>query len=513
MALSVKINNVDKTNLIDWKSFQVVEVLTKEADIFTFSLKGKSYKPELSDEVEIFDGTTKIYGGYVIEVEDRIGGGLMNVVEVTCKDYTHILDRLLVFKSYPKGRTTNLYAEDIVKDIIQNFTSGFTTNNVKALVKIESIAFNYDQVSKALQMIAQQIDYDWYVDQNKDVHFFSKEENLAPFELNDDGGNFVWGSLVLQKNVSQIKNSIYIRGGDKTESKDWIQKVADGKQRIFNVGYSYNADVSFEVEKSTDGGVNWTPLSEGRDGVDNPNSFDVLYNPNKAIIIFREDNKPADGDIVRWRGNITYPIIIHQKDDISVNKYGEFQFRELDKSIKSLEEARQRALSILTKYADKVNEGNFMTYQSGLKVGQKIKINSAIRGIDEWFTITKMITRIKNPQTGERRYDVNIVGSETMGIIDVLTKLLVTDPNKNIAISADEIVDLIRVVREDILITESVTATIPRTVSEAISLSENVRKDPFGAGVAPTWVLGPYTPTGDNDPKRPILCDRGGWVY
>ena len=520
MTVKIKIAGEDRSSLIIWDSLEIVFAITKEVDICSFRLKkyaGQTYSPSVNDEVEIYDGDTKIYGGVIIETEET-SEGLVREISVTCKDYSHYLDRKLVVKDYPSDRTENLYAGDIVKNIIQTTCSGygFTTNNVSTGPKIESIKFNYDLVSKAFEDICKQVGYDWYVDENKDIHFFEKEERIAPFELTDDNESFVWNSLVIRRDLSQIKNAIYVRGGDYTNeitAADAEVYVADGQQRIFHIGRSYNLDTTFTVEKSTDGGTTWIGLDEGQYGKDKPEDFDVLYDPDKRFVIFREDNKPANGNYIRVYGKETLPIIVYIRDEPSVSKYGEFQFREVDKTIKSKEEAKQRALSILEDYKEKASEGTFITYKDGLEVGQKIHINSAIRGIDEWFQITKIIMKIRNPESGKKEYNVTVVGSEQIGIIDVLTKLLVSEPNKNITISTGEILDKIFAVSENINVSEQISKVAAVSITDSVSASENIRKDPWGAGVAPTWVLGPY-PTGDDtDSKRPIFLNQGAWVY
>jgi hypothetical protein len=446
MASKIKINGVDRTSLIEWDSFELVQVLTKEVDTLSFRLKKHSrqtYSPNLTDEVEVYDGDTKIYGGIIIEISETSEGLLRNI-EVTCKDYSHLLDRKLVVESYEAGRTTKLYAGDIIRDIISRYAPGFTTNHVATGPKIESIKFNYTPVTKAIQEICDQVGYDWYVDENKDIHFFSEEQHVAPFELNDTEGNFVWNSLTIRKDISQLRNAVYVRGGDytvKLTPQEGEKYTADGQQRFFPLAHAFNLDVDFKVEISTNGGQTWIDLNEGMYGKDDPNMYDVLYDPNKKFIAFREDNKPASGTIVRVSGNFTLPIIVYVREESSIAKYGEYQYREVDKSIKSIEEAKQRARRILNDYAKNTTEANFTTYKNGLRVGQRIRVNSEIRGIDEWFTINRIVTKVRNAETGEREYQVSMIASETKGIIDVLTKLLETDPSKNIEIQKGEILD------------------------------------------------------------------------
>lgn len=425
--LTIKINGVDKSNQIDWGSFELINVLTKEVDTFSFLLRvhsGKTYLPTIGQEIEIFDGATKIYGGYIVEFERKIEGKVKKY-SITCKDYHYALDRRLVFRNY-----SNQSAGSIVIDIINNFTTGFTTNNVKTGPTIEDIQFNYEQVSRAIQQIAERINWDWYVDENKDVHFFSKEDYLAPFELNDTEGNFIWNSIQLNTNINNIKNCVYIRGGMEMLGPKTFKKIADGTQRIFNLGYDFT---NLTIKK---GGVVQTL---GKDGVDEPDTVDILYNPNNQTAIFRDDNKPANGVEVEWSGNASMPVVAQAKNLISISQFGLFEFLIRDKTIISNAEAKQRADAELVKFLVDTNEFVFRTRKDGLKVGQKMRFNSSYWEIDKWFTIKRVITKIINPITSEREYIVTCFGSEIIGIIDILGKLLSTDPNKNIEIFKNEI--------------------------------------------------------------------------
>ena len=500
--LTIKIQDIDRTNLIDWSLFELTKVLTKEVDTLNFSIKvhaGQTYFPEVGQEITIWEGATKIYGGVIVEAERKIGGRLKRY-DIICKDYHYWLDRVLVYKSYE-----NQNAGDIVKDIINVFTVGFTTTNVQTGSKIEKIQFNYEQVSRAIQQIAERINWDWYVDENKDLHFFSKEFATAPFELNDTGGNFIWNSLQFNTNINQVKNSIFVRGGTEALGPKTFTKIADGGQRIFNLGYEFT---DLTIKK---GGVVQTL---GKDGITDPDTVDVLYNPNNQTAIFREDNKPANGVEFWWSGNASMPVIVHVEDSASITLYGEFQFRILDKSISSNAEAKQRALAELEKYKTDTSEVVFRTKKEGLVVGQKIRLNSAYWGIDKWFLINRIITKVVDPLVNEKEHIVSLIASEQVGIIDVLSKFLISDPNKNITIYQDEILSKYKSVSEVCKILETITKKAHELISEIGSILENIRKDPWGVGIAPTWVLGPYAPpTGDSDPKRPIFLDRGGWVY
>ncbi|MBI5071838.1 hypothetical protein HZB93_03040 [Candidatus Falkowbacteria bacterium] len=498
--LVIKINSVEKTDLIDWSSFAKSEVLTNQVDTLEFEMKNygaKIYKPNILDVVEVWNGSTKIFGGMITNIDEVVKGRVFRR-KIKCKDYSQELDRKCVVETYT-SQTVNA----IIADILATYCPGFTAVNVSCSLTVDFIAFNYEQPSKCLQQLAELFNYDWYIDYDKDVHFFSKESNLAPFDLDDTSGKFVWDSLVLNRKADQIRNVIYVRGGEYKGSSYTETKISvNGSETVFTFGYKY-ADISV-----TKGGAAQTV---GIDFIHDPALYDCLYNFNEKAIKFRSDNKPGAGVAVAITGLPYIPVIVKIQENASVALYGEYEFKIIDNSIDSKEGARQRAKAELYAYADQISEGNFRSYETGLKVGQKIHLNSVVWGYDEWFTINRIDSIIRKPDTGEMEHTCSLVTTRTMGMIEILQKLL-TMEDKKIEIKKDEVLDKIETVQEEVSITELVTKYANISIAEAISVSENVRRDPWGAGVI-NLVLGPYTPTGDSDSKRPIWLDRGAWIY
>ena len=427
--LTIKINAVDKTSSIEWSTFEIRKGLTKEPSSLFFTLKvhsGKPYIPNLGEEVEIFDEATKIFGGYVVEAERKIDGKVKRY-EIICKDYQYALDRRLVSKIYSAD-----YAGNTVKSIISDFTTGFTTTNVETGVTVDKITFNYSAISKAIQDLADRVGFDWYVDQNKDIHFFNPEGQFAPFELNDEGGNFYWNSIQFNTNINNIKNFVTVRGGMEALGAITDKRKGDGQRRIFDIGYEYT---NFTVKKDN------VVQTLGKDGVDDSETVDVLYNPSNHTIIFREDNKPADGIIVEWSGNAVRPVIVADGNYNSIAAYGRFDFMFIDKSITTTTEARQRVQVELKKFEADTNELVFITNKNGLKVGQRIRLNSNYWGIDKWFTIKRILLKVRDPNAAEKEYIVNCSGSEVIGIVDILSKLLVDNQIKQIVVNQYEVVN------------------------------------------------------------------------
>jgi len=497
MNIIVTVGGTDRTNYIAWPSFTKEDVLNSQVDTCTFETKKygvKTWKPVVGDEIQVMDDTTKIFAGVVIQVEEAIEGRLIGY-QVSCKDWSQYLDRSLVVERYE-----NLTVNQIIADINTNYLSGFTVVNVNCSITVKSIAFNRLPVSKCLQLLAEQVNYSWYVDYNKDIHFFSKNSESAPFSLSDTAGNYLFSSLRIKDDLSQLRNRIFVRGGEIKGSSRSENFTGDTVKKTFALANKFS-----NVPTVTVGGVVKTV---GIDYLDQDASFDCLWNFNEKYIRFV--NAPASSAIV-VTGTPLIPLIVQLQDEASIAKYGGiYEFSVIDKTIKTTEEARQYAISQLEAYANKISEGSFETYESGLRSGQIITVQSDIRGISDSFLIQRVTLNMRTPTEG--LWSVELATLRTMGIIEFLQNLLL-DQNAQITIAENEVLEKSYLDSQTVGVTEEITRITPYQDNQTVQVTEDIQKDPLGAGVSPDWVLAPYVPTGHTDTKREGLLDYSLITY
>lgn len=491
MSITIKINSVDKSSLIDWTSVRKEQVLTKEPDTLDFDIKNytsKTYRPALGDDVKLYDtdGTTLVFGGVVIYTEERVEG-LLKYLTVQCKDYSHTLDRKLVAKTY-----TSQTVVAIITDILTNFTDGtFTHANTTDTTVIDSITFNYLPVSECLKKLASMLsNYSWYVDYTKDIHFYQDSAVPSTITLTDTSGNFMFQSLVFHSDITQIQNHIYLRGGITTGTAFSDFKIADGKQNTFFVGYDL---VSYTFYKALAASpTSFVALTSGADGTTDPTTVDVLYNPTTGFIRFANSNTPAINDVVKWTGTPTYPLIAQKSDLTSIALFGEYQKVIIDKNITTVTAASQRLTAELAKWSAQVDGGEFMTYTAGFKPGINITITSTLRSISQTFKIDRVATTLKSPTAFS--FKVKFITTDDVTMQDILNRLLVTDPSNQVAIDPNEIVQLLFVANETITISEVVVTSISHNpVSETITLGESTTVQALD--YATIFVVGPQVPT------------------
>ena len=482
--ITIKIDTVDKSSIIEFGSIKKTDVLNQKTDTLSFDIiyhSAQTFRPGTNSDVEMYDGATKIFGGVIHNVaKQRVSSNRVKY-KVRCKDYSYDLNRQLVNEGYEAETVA-----DIIDDILTNFSDGsFTTTNVICILEITKVAFDRITITEAIQKLADLTGYSWYIDYDKDIHFFEKNTELAPFNISDGDGNYVTNGLAVSNDMSQIKNRVFIKGGeiegnDRTEYFD-----GDGSKLVFRLGNKFSGKPTVEV-----GSVAKTV---GIDFLDNEDDFDCFWDYNQKYIRFKAGTVPAVGaDNVEVLGTPLYNLVVQVEDPVSVLEYGVFEFAKTDKTLKSRDEAVSYAQAELEAYKNGLIEGGFETYTGGLRSGQAITITSSVLDVSETFLIQSvsfsMITR------DVFTYKVKLVTMRTIGLIDFMISLLQTgdrlieDKGETVIektvfpLEYLEIADAVEVNTDDEDITETSEITEALTVQ---ALDYNV-----------IFVAGPYVPTG-----------------
>lgn len=501
--ITVKINSVDYTSSIAFESLEINQILTSQVDSANFQIKkygSRTYVPTIGDDIGIYIDTTKIFGGTITNFTESLitnSNGVIYDVEVT--DYTYLMDSKLVSATY-----SSQTIQAIIADLITNNCTGFTTVNVAATFNITKIVFNQIPVSQCIKRLADIIRYDWYVDENKDVHFFAKFTNTAPFNLTDTSGNYVNETLQRKIDGTQLVNVVKVRGGqyDGSTYTDIIT-VNGNNSTSFNLPYKFS-----NLAISVDTGAGYVSKVVGVDFIDTFATKDVLYNFQQNTIRFL--NPLADTNKIQFSGNPKVDVLAIAEDATSIATYGRKEKLIRDASIEDLTIARQRAIGELKASKDPINTASFETYTSGLRTGMVINLNSSLRSSNTDFLIKRVNFRARS--INEFSYKVELTTTQEYGLIELLQDLLTPDP---VQAQESEVAETIKTDLATITITESITASTTSAYADTvtITITENIQKDPLGAGVEPTWVLAPYFPSSPTDTKREGLLDRSLKVY
>ena len=427
MAYSITIAGVDRTDDVIASTVVVEDAINDKANTCSFALidRGSDGAPATDDEIVVtLASGTKLFGGYIINIKLQKSSSGVVQYKISCIDYTYILDRNLAHISYSSQTDAA-----IITDLVGRYCSGLgvTTTNVLAGVTIDSIKFNYPQLSQVLRKITELTGRNWYIDYDKDIHYFPLTTSVTPFNI--DSTTNTYSDLQISKDTSQLKNRVYVRGGTKLSDATTYSVKGDGAARQFPL-----PDKPHGVTIT----VNAVSKTLGVKNID-LSGFDFYLNFQEKYI--EQDSGGAvltTSDTLAVNYTYDIPILVAIEDTASILANGIKEFAIFDKAIDTTQAARDRASAELTDYANDIIEGSFLTHETGFRSGQYININLSEYGVNDNYIVQKVVARSFG--AGNFTYLVSIASSKTLGIIKFLVQLL--EANKNlIELDDDEVVD------------------------------------------------------------------------
>jgi len=400
--------------------------------------------------------------------------------------------RILVIERF-ENKTVNQIIAYIVVHYLNG--TGITYNHANCSLSISAVAFNNMSVSKCLTELCELFNYSWYIDYDKDIHFFDKNDEPAPFNIDNASVNFIKDSLQIENDLSQLRNVVIIEGSEITSDNTRTKThFGDGTQKSFATDYKYSKKPVVKV--------NNIEVTVGVEFLNNDADFTCLWSYNEKYIRFVAP--PANGLKVDIIGYYLIPIMAQVEDNASIAKYGRFEFKKIDKSIKTTEEAKKYGEAQLSAYANTIREGGFRTYDSGLSSGQTISVKLTNRGIDESFLIMRVSLKMFTADRGE--WSVELATLRTLGMISFLQSLLVGE-NKKVTLNEDAVLKKYYLDYQTVEVREEIGLVGEMSDHQTIQVEESIEKDPFGLNVRPGFVLAPYLPIGHSDPQREFCLD------
>ena len=426
MSYSITINSVDRTSCILTNTIKITDETNDKPSSMSCSFFDHDNLGdiELDQEIIVTKDAVRLFAGSILSTElKRLGAGEM-IFKIDCVDYTRILDRNLVVEGY-EGMTDKEIIEDIVANYCQG--SGITTTNVIEGVTINKIIFNYLQPSQCFRKICELTGRSWYLDYNKDIHYFQMETTSAPFDI--DSASATYSEMSLTKDNSDIRNRVYIRGGTYFSDFTTISQVADGEQTVF---WLPNKPHEFTMKENT------VAQTVGIKNIDDPLDFDYLMNFQEKYVERADGVAPTAGTVMEYTYKYDIPVLVAVENPDSIEEIGQFEHAIFDNSILNLNDARARAQAELADYADTIVDGTFETLTDGFRAGQFMNINLSDYSVNANYLVQKVVARALG--NGSYNYTVYIASTKKLGIITFLIKLLENDKNF-LNIDPNEVVD------------------------------------------------------------------------
>ena len=139
----------------------------------------------------------KLFAGYISSITGR-PEARSRYWDVGAQDYTLLLDRSLVIQSYPADFRYDGLAGDraIIAAAFEQHTVGLFGSSVSSPIAVRTYVqqgllslaqqeFRYSTLREVTSQLAQYVGFDFYVDYDKELHYYYRESEEAPYELSD----------------------------------------------------------------------------------------------------------------------------------------------------------------------------------------------------------------------------------------------------------------------------------------------------------------------------------------
>lgn len=515
MALTLTIGGTDFKPQYKTNSAVIRERLNSAANEMKMTIveiAGAGHStPEEGKEIIFKDGARFLFAGYVTQVLPiETGEGQKFAYNIECSDYTYILINKSAQKSYA-SQTLKAIVEDLLSTYVDSGYS-FTSANVEVGPTITSLSFNHISLRKAFEKIAKVSGYEWYVDYEKDVHFFSKSSVAAGEQITDSSANFE--DISIECDTSQVRNSIVVRGGREEVAANFVQDFkGDGEAREWILREKPTTMVSIEL----DTGAGFVTQTIGVDPLDEDTGNDFMWNFQEKYVRATDTTTTPDDvdDILRVTYKYKVPVIVKLKSAPSIASMivleggdGLHEHVISRPDVDTKVEAREVALREIAEWGNPLVTGRFRT-RTGLlsgtvfKTGDVLTVNLPTWGIstDTDYLIQEVeIRMVEDGTTIEYTYNVTF-GGRLIGIREFLEGLA---GEEKVVLDTEEI-DRIEAFEEIINVGESI-ALEPNTkdVADTVTVGEVIAE----TVVTPPFKWAPYVV----DPDIEAVWNKFEWV-
>lgn len=368
----------------------------------------------------------RLFGGLIVQ-QHYVPLGLGRDIHLTCQDYTTLLDRATVRKTYEVASQTD---RGIIQDAFVQ--AGLTEINTSAFVQtgriIPTMNVKGSTLRTLLDQLAEITGFIWRVDYHKNLIYKSRTSGLtgtAPIRFgfstaSDDVDTFPFYNESYTSDIADF-NFLELQGG-KDVSDDQVEIYAgDGVSKIFTTGSAQQANrnpirqprkgfesVEIQLNTGSQGSPDFdTELVVGLEGdaslgLGSP-AVEVLWNPLTRRIEF--DTAPLDGSN-GWRikGRYLFDLIIQHADTASIARLKRiFKASMIVPEATELDTAVELALAFMRENTGR--ETIIFTTNKDMTtdiVGDTIKVTDSRIGLDSaLFVVNSLSIRLLGGETFE----------------------------------------------------------------------------------------------------------------
>lgn len=387
--------------------------------------------PKQGAELILKDDSRFLFGGFITQVTPTESGkGYFFTYSLEVTDYSHLLGNKVAQTAYE-----NSTVKEIVEDLMEKYVDSaynFDTSNVSTGEEIGLITFDHINLRRCFEKIAKRTGRVWWVDYERNLHFKSVQDDVAPEDIRDsDASNHK--DLQIIYDTTQVRNSVIVIGSDsgqEAETSNVQTFEGDGETRSWSLDDKPSTVVHIKV--------NGDSKQFSLDVNERDTDYFTYSFSGASFRLTDSQTTPEAGDTIEIEYYPSIPIIVRKLDKDSIDFFkkleggdGEHQYTLKDSSIGSKESAFERAQQELDDFAYPLVNGYFTTDSSMLqagsvfKTGQRLTVNSPSWGIDNDSAFTIQEVKVELKEDGNDiiyQYKVRF-GGKLVGVQEFLEHL------------------------------------------------------------------------------------------
>lgn len=414
---------------------QIDTYLGQTISTASFTIYDKNNDIDIPEGLDVVitrhDTGERVFAGLVSGVDGTVGeSGVSRIWNVRCQDYNTLLGKILFYKSYYLGFTYDGLTGDqaVIADLFENqivgqygATAPASEINARTYVK-QGVAVNgaidlrYRLAREALSQLASYAGFNFYVDYNKNLHYYFRETVSAPFGLSrayDGIATLQYRGIKWSRDATQLLNNFVLLAPNLQSATQTYILPSNGVKTtltlgIGDIGNNYPLDaipgdrtVRVDYNSNTNVSPTWTPLTVGLATVDTIPPYQVLHDPLGKTLTFAVA-PPNFANSVRVRGIYRFASGQPDSDGPSFTKYGRIftgritaadatGAQAMTQKLQNLKQQFAQALELITL---KISDSAFpVSSTARFDRGQLVHLTDATLGVDKDYLIHRISTR------------------------------------------------------------------------------------------------------------------------
>lgn len=356
--------------------------------------------------VELYFQNILKFSGKVLQVREQ---GAMNnylVHQIGVQGNEYLLDNVTIAKAYQYE-----YSGDIIGYLSNDYfiAEGIQPGVIHKGLSLHDVKFGYISGLTAVKRMAEISNYAFKVDENKKLHFRSKDDYPAPFPL--EWVYTLSGSVRVKKGNHQYRNTQYSVGGKALTDTLTEEFKGDGNNKNFTLRWPTGVRPKAFVS------INGGPFEEKLVGFkDITESGYFFYFKMEDNVIVQDSTAPTltSVDIVRFEYQGLYDVVVVNKIQYEIDNRKVLDgstgvvSKVIERNLKGMENINQVNMQILNKYG--TQDGFIVEYETeeeGLEPGMLQPVHLPEHNL---IDTEGLITHVKIRDIDDRlRYSIRVV--------------------------------------------------------------------------------------------------------